>query len=64
MKSPILKIISRLETRGLLELVTISFQKIFFFFFCYKESMEANDSWGVANFDPWGMDDRIYLRDH
>ena len=26
--------------------------------------MGANEPWGVANLDPWGMVDRIYESDH
>ena len=32
----------------------------FFYVFSYYKSMEANDSWGVANLDPRGMISRIY----
>ena len=41
----------------------VSEKKIFEVFSHYK-SMRANEPWGVANLDPWGMVGRIYVGDH
>ena len=38
----------------------VSEKKIFFTFFSYYKSMEANDPPGLANLDPRGMIGRIY----
>ena len=39
-------------------------EKKIFICFSHCKSMEANDPWGGAIFDPMGMIGRIYIEDH
>ena len=40
------------------------FREDFFYFFSHSKSMETINPWGVAKFDPRGMNGTIYVEDH